>query len=115
MEIYVLLILVVLLGVWLSVEKPKMKLKWKEKSTAPIREYRIKKQRQNVLRTSVDSVEALEDGKEYLVHFKEYESMFGNDPLEAVVRSYKEKLDIQWENGWSCVIDFNKVYIYEKD
>ncbi len=53
----------------------------------------------------------------YLVNFVEQEGFFGNNALPAHVKSVvyngDHKLDVQWENGMSCVMSANNLNIYE--
>jgi hypothetical protein len=41
------------------------------------------------------------------VNFKSQHSQIPNDLLPATVTPYKDKLFIQWDNGFSAVSDFN--------
>lgn len=50
----------------------------------------------------------------FLTNFKESNNYYLNDPLPAVIKPYNNRLDIQWENGHSCVIDASYINIYKE-
>jgi len=51
----------------------------------------------------------------FIVNFKNQSSCFDNDPMPAKIKPYNGRLDVEWVNGSSCVIDVNYINIWELD